>query len=159
MKEVIPPCSQPAFPHWHLWELLLMEARAVPCGRKFPLQHMHLKKNFISNCFSRFHHWGPQPKPSNSSFGELWDSGGILASGIQYSKLYRAAVEDCSLHPSTNTMALSFFKAVPSTTLMFYRAGESCKMALLPGHFQPLKSKILGFTFLKYLFEMLIPQC
>lgn len=51
------------------------------------LQHARLVKNLVSNCFSRFQLWLPQPKPSNSHLGELWDSDGIITFGLSYSKL------------------------------------------------------------------------
>lgn len=46
------------------------------------LQHARLVKNLVSNCFSRFQLWLPQPKPSNSRLGELWDSDGIITFGL-----------------------------------------------------------------------------
>lgn len=73
------------------------------------------------------------------------DSGGSLLL-VSSTASCAAAVEDCSVHPSTHTMALTgIFSStvIPHTDIL--QSWGLFTMKSLPRHFQPLKSKLLGF--------------
>lgn len=133
-----------------------METRAVPCGSKLPLQPEE------EPCLQLFLEIPALAAPTQTLKFQPWRTLGLgwnscfWSAAQQTVQLLLGAVLYIQAH--TPWLWQGFLKQCHPPHWYFTELGNP-KMTLLPGHFQPLKSKMLGFTFLKYLFEMLIPQC